>query len=157
VLVLKLIGHVIGSAAVYGVLVMTGFLFLLAASLAWAKLTGDQDAIYHGAKRWRLAILPGIVVLLWYPALAAHLVLSAGGDTVSHAVALLCIGGMATLGDLVHRRSSRIYAWPGFSVLLGAAGVISYVFLIDSPLVAAALGKAWSKAVEAAIIALLTQ
>ena len=103
VLFLKLVGHAIGSAALYGVLLMAGFLIVLLAALAWAKITGDEDVITEGAKRWPLAILPGVVVLL------------------------------------------------------GAAAGISYFLFIEAPPIAARLGGAWSKAVEAAIIALVTQ
>jgi len=150
---IKLFLNALGSNLMVWGMVVVGLLLTSCVDYLVDRTTGHYEWMTRRVERWKLILIPCVLVQIWYAAYAVQQVrLDAWSWEDSLAYSVL-VHGMAILGmlivavvfDLMFRAWLQIYESPYLSGLIAGAGLAAYGIFHTFPYPAELLGEAWPR------------
>lgn len=181
-LLLKLLGYGIGTVVMYWgvlfVLLVTwlfGVLGVMLGNAVWNRITGraeewkwflnGTEAVIQRVQRLQfewVGWIPGILIQVWYAGYTAHLVhtsiseTSGQGAIVFEGIGILGMLAAAVLFYGLYRFVVEVKLDPWIYLLVGSLALISYLILLQYPLVAERLSESWQQVFTALLSVLLS-
>lgn len=170
-LLLRLIGHALGSILMYwGLLLLLltpwilALLLVIITNAVWNRITGKNEE-WQWFANWTGAIvgvinsfkfqwigwIPGLLIQIWYAGYAANLVHNSALDkTGIYTIVLQLIGGLGVVSAalvfyLVYRLVVEANLSKWIYILVGGISLTAYFAFLQFPQVAEALGQRWQQ------------